>query len=97
MMRDNSMYNVMMAGEEKHDVFRKDVVDLKRGLNEEIQEKELIAKTAGELRQTIKREEADIVELQRIIQEAKHRIGSEYTTTRVWLWERWWRGKYMVY
>ena len=61
-------------------MLRKDVVDLKRGLNEETQEKELVAKTAGELRQTIKREEADKVELQRVIQEAKHRIGSKYNT-----------------
>ena len=69
---------IILSGEEKNELLRKDVLDLKRGLNEEIQEKELIQKTAGELRQIIKKEEADKVDLQRIIQEAKHKHGSEY-------------------
>jgi len=64
-----------MLGEEAKETLRKEVVDVKRALAEEAQEKDLVQRTAAELRATIKREEAEKTELNRVIQEDKNRIG----------------------
>ena len=56
---------------------RKDIVDLKRNVNEEVHEKEAVQQTAHELRNNVKRLEGEKTELSRIIQEAKQRIGGK--------------------
>ena len=56
---------------------RKDVVDLKRAVNEEVREKELLARTADELRGTVKRAEGDKTELNRALHDAKQRIAGQ--------------------
>jgi hypothetical protein len=65
--------------EEHRELLRKEVVDTKRALNEEVSEKEAGQRTCADLRNTIKKAEADKTELARVLQEARHRIGGVYT------------------
>ena len=51
--------------------------DLKRNINDEIREKEAVAKTAQELRNKVKATEAEKVDLSRNIQELRQRVSSE--------------------
>ena len=62
-------------GDEARDLMRKEIVELKRLVNEEIHEKETVQATAAELRAQIKRIEAEKTELNRLLQEARQRIG----------------------
>jgi hypothetical protein len=66
-----------LAGEEQRDLQRKEIVDLKRAINEEIREKEAIGRTADELRSKVKICEQDKTDLGRALQDAKQRIGGE--------------------
>ena len=54
---------------------RREIVETKRAMNEEAREKELVGKTAEELRGKVKKAEADKTEMSRVIQEAKQRIS----------------------
>ncbi len=65
------------TAEEMKDQLRKDVLDLKRGLNDEINEKETIGKAADDLRNKVKRAEADKTELNRGLQDSRQKIGSK--------------------
>lgn len=56
---------------------RKHIFDLKRNLNDEVREKETVAKTAIELRNKVKMCEAEKVDLSRSIQELRQRVSSE--------------------
>ena len=56
---------------------RRDIVEVKRALGEEIREKEMVGRTADDLRNKVKKLEGDKTEMGRIIQEAKQKIGGE--------------------
>ena len=63
--------------EENIELQHKQVFDLKRNINDEIREKEAVAKTAQELRNKVKATEAEKVDLSRNIQELRQRVSSE--------------------
>ena len=63
------------SGEEVKEQMRREIVETKRAMNEEAREKELVGKTADELRGKVKKAEADKTEMNRVIQEAKQRIS----------------------
>ena len=54
---------------------RKEISDLKRSVSEEVYEKEAVQRTANDLRNMVKKLEADKVENGRLIQEMKQRIA----------------------
>ena len=56
---------------------RKEIVEHKRVIHEEIHEKETVMATANELRGNVKRIEGEKTELNRLLQEARQRIGGE--------------------
>ena len=56
---------------------RKDMVELKRNLNDEIREKETVAKTNEDLRGTVKQNESDKIELGRNLQDSRNRCGGK--------------------
>ena len=66
-----------MTAEENIELQHKQVFDLKRNINDEIREKEAVAKTAQELRNKVKATEAEKVDLSRNIQELRQRVSSE--------------------
>ena len=49
----------------------------KRVINEEIHEKETVQATANDLRNQVKRSEGEKTELNRLLQEARQRIGGQ--------------------
>jgi len=56
-------------------------MDLKRSINEEVYEKEAVRQTANDLRNMVKKLEAEKVENGRLIQEMKQRIACAYINT----------------
>mgnify|MGYP001800086300 CR=1 FL=1 len=72
--RCQSLY---LTAEENIELQHKQVFDLKRNINDEIREKEAVAKTAQELRNKVKATEAEKVDLSRNIQELRQRVSSE--------------------
>lgn len=56
---------------------RKDILDLKRSLNDEAREKETIGQTANDLRNKVKQSEAEKIELSRHLQDSKQRASSK--------------------
>ena len=57
--------------------YRKEIVEHKRVINEEIHEKETVQATANDLRNQVKRSEGEKTELNRLLQEARQRIGGQ--------------------
>lgn len=62
------------TGEEHSELQRKDMVEVKRLLQEETREKEAVQKSAADLRNMVKRAEAEKTELSRLLQDARQRI-----------------------
>lgn len=58
---------------------RKDITDLKRAVNEEIREKEAVARTADDLRTKVKKSELEKTDLGRALQDSKQRVDGEWT------------------
>ena len=54
---------------------RKDIVDLRRQLNDEVHEKESVEQSNGELRAKIKRAEADKTDLSRALADTKQKAS----------------------
>jgi len=52
---------------------RKDMVELKRNMNDEIHEKQAVQKTAEELRATVKKNECDKIELNRALADTRQK------------------------
>jgi hypothetical protein len=63
------------------ELMRKDMVELKRNLNDEVREKELFSKTNEELRATIKKNEVDKTELSRDLCDHRQKCSSKYGST----------------
>ena len=63
------------------ELMRKDMIELKRNLNDEVREKELFSKINEELRGTIKKNEGEKTELNRDLCDHRQRCSSKYTTT----------------
>ena len=57
------------------ELVRKEVMDLKRSVNEERHEKEASQKTSNELRNMVKKIEADKTDLSRCVQDCNQKIG----------------------
>ena len=57
---------------------RKDIVDLKRTMNDEIHEKEATQKAAIDLRNMVKKAEAEKIELNRSLLDAGQKIAGEW-------------------
>ena len=64
-----------LTGEELRELMRKEIIDLKRGVNEEVHEKEAVQKTANDLRNMVKRAEGEKTELSRLLQDARQKIA----------------------
>jgi len=60
---------------DEREALKKETMDLRRTVSEELYEKEAIQKTANELRGTVKKLEADKVDNGRAIQDLKQRIA----------------------
>lgn len=60
------------------ELMRKDMVELKRNLNDEVREKELFSKINDELRGTIKKNEGEKTELNRDLCDHRQRCSSKY-------------------
>jgi len=65
------------AGEEQREAMRKDVLELKRNMNDEVREKDAIAKTSEELRNVVKKNEGDKIELSRALTDTRQRAAGE--------------------
>ena len=65
------------TAEENTELQHKQIYDLKRNINDELREKEMVAKTANELRCKVKATEAEKVDLSRNIQELRQRVSSK--------------------
>lgn len=65
----------MFKGEEQKDQIRRDMVELKRNLNDESREKEAVSKTAEELRGTVKKNETDKIELSRALTDTRQKAA----------------------
>jgi len=65
----------LFLGEEVREVMRTDVTNLKRTINEEVLEKETVQKTANDLRNQVKKVEGEKIELNRLLTDAKQKIG----------------------
>ena len=63
------------AGDEHKELMRKDIIDLKRAMNDEIHEKEATQKAANDLRNMVKKAEAEKIELNRSLQDAGQKIA----------------------
>lgn len=59
------------------ELMRKDMVELKRNLNDEVREKELFSKINDELRGTIKKNEGEKTELNRDLCDHRQRCSSK--------------------
>ena len=71
----------LRAGEEQREGLRKEIADLRRALHEERYEKEAVQAGATDLRNMVKRVEAERAELGRLIQEARQRIAGTCSYT----------------
>ena len=65
------------AGDEHKELMRKDIIDLKRAMNDEIHEKEATQKSANDLRNMVKKAEAEKIELNRSLQDAGQKIAGQ--------------------
>lgn len=72
------LYVYLCAGEEVKEQLRREIVETKRAIGEEVREKDLIGKTADELRNKVKKLEGEKNEMSRVIQEARQRIGGNW-------------------
>lgn len=57
---------------------RKDMIELKRNLNDEVREKELFSKTNEDLRGTVKKNEVEKTELSRDLCDHRQKCSSKY-------------------
>ena len=78
-LTDDDVVHRLVSGLEQNEGLRKDVSDLKRSLAEETYEKEAVQRSANDLRNTVKKLEAEKVENTRQIQEMKQRIGRTFS------------------
>lgn len=62
-------------GEEQKESMRNEIVELRRAINQETYEKEVIQKTSNDMRNFAKKAEAEKVELSRIIHECQQKIN----------------------
>ena len=71
------LFNILVCdtGDEHKELMRKDIVDLKRAMNDEIHEKEATQKAANDLRNMVKKAEAEKIELNRSLQDAGQKIA----------------------
>ena len=60
-------------GDEHIELQRKEIIEVKRLLNEEIREKEAVQKTANELRNMVKKAEGEKTELARLLQDSRQK------------------------
>ena len=65
----------IIVGEEHGELQRKEIIEVKRLLNEEIREKEAVQKTANELRNMVKKAEGEKTELARLLQDGRQKIA----------------------
>ena len=77
------MSTLTAAGDEHKELMRKDIVDLKRTMNDEIHEKEATQKAAIDLRNMVKKAEAEKIELNRSLLDAGQKIAGEWCSTIV--------------
>ncbi len=91
-MRDNIRRELMESNrrnreqEEEIELKRKEINELKRNLNDEIREKELVATSNDELRGKLKLAENEKTDLNRLLDEARQKIlgkDSQYLDGRV--------------
>jgi len=68
----------MYVGADEREALRKEIVDLRRSVGEEMYEKEAVQKTASELRSTVKKLEAEKVDNGRAIQDLRQRIARAF-------------------
>lgn len=68
---------ILFAEEEMLELMRKDMVELKRNLNDEVREKELFSKINDELRGTIKKNEGEKTELNRDLCDHRQKCSSK--------------------
>ena len=61
------------TADEQKDQMRKEMVELKRNMNDEIHEKDAVTKTAEELRGVVKKNETDKIELNRALADTRQR------------------------
>ena len=73
----------MTVAEEQKELMRKEIMDLKRAVNDEVREKETVSKIADELRGNVKRIEGEKTEFNRGLMDAKQRICSKYKKDKV--------------
>ena len=62
-------------GDEHIELQRKEIIEVKRLLNEEIREKEAVQKTANELRNMVKKAEGEKTELARLLQDSRQKAA----------------------
>jgi len=67
--------DIGFLGEDEREALRKEIGDLRRNLGEEAYEKDAIQKAANDLRNTVKKLEAEKVENGRVIHELQQRIA----------------------
>ena len=63
------------TGDEHKELMRKDIIDLKRTMNDEIHEKEATQKAAIDLRNMVKKAEGEKIELNRSLLDAGQKIA----------------------
>lgn len=71
------MFCILFVEEEMLELMRKDMVELKRNLNDEVREKELFSKINDELRGTIKKNEGEKTELNRDLCDHRQKCSSK--------------------
>jgi len=69
------MNRLLLVGQDERESLKKEILELKRSFGEESYEKEVIQKTASDLRNDVKKLEAEKVENGRVIQELRQRIA----------------------
>ena len=64
-----------ILGDEHIELQRKEIIEVKRLLNEEVREKEAVQKTANELRNMVKKAEGEKTELARLLQDSRQKTA----------------------
>jgi len=72
-----------VTGQEVKESLKKEILDMKRSLTEESFEKDAVQKTSAELRNRLKKTEAEKVELSQQIQEMRQRLNSKLSSKNI--------------
>ena len=72
-MNNTKNKSYLPTADEQKDQMRKEMVELKRNMNDEIHEKDAVTKTAEELRGVVKKNETDKIELNRALADTRQR------------------------